>query len=95
MVEWHHWHNGHEFEQTPGIVKDREAWCAAVLGITKRHDLVTQQPPPRVTQNSPKNSLKLKTSWAYLGLAATSTPQVCSTSAQTRDSGPSLAPIHK
>ena len=65
-----------------------------------RHDLATQQqPPPRDTQNSPKNSpknsLELKTSGAYLGLAATSTPQVCSTSAQTRDSGPSLAPIHE
>ena len=35
MVEWHYWHNGHEFEQTPGIVKDREAWCAAVHGIAK------------------------------------------------------------
>ena len=26
------------------IVKDREAWCAAVHGITIRHDLVTEQP---------------------------------------------------
>ena len=30
MVRWHHRHNGHEFEQTQGMVKDREAWCAAV-----------------------------------------------------------------
>ena len=35
VVECHCWHNGHEFEQTPGIVKDREAWSAAVHGITK------------------------------------------------------------
>ena len=27
--------NGHEFEQTLEIVKDREAWCAAVHGVTK------------------------------------------------------------
>ena len=27
--------NGHEFEQVPGDVKDREAWRAAVLGVTK------------------------------------------------------------
>ena len=33
MVGWHHWLNGHEELQE--IVKDREAWCAAVHGVTK------------------------------------------------------------
>ena len=31
----HHWLNGHEFEQTPGDSEDREAWLAAVHGITE------------------------------------------------------------
>ena len=36
MVGWHHWLSGHEFGQTPWeIMKDREAWSAAVHGITK------------------------------------------------------------
>ena len=35
MVGWHHWLNGHEFEQTRKMVKDREAWHAAVDGVTK------------------------------------------------------------
>ena len=35
MVGWHHQVNGHEFEQTLEIVKDREAWRAAVHGVTK------------------------------------------------------------
>ena len=35
MVGWHHWLNGHEFEQIWEIVKDREAWCAAVHGVGK------------------------------------------------------------
>ena len=35
MVEWHHQLNGHEFEQTLEMVKDREAWHAAVLTVTK------------------------------------------------------------
>ena len=32
MIGWYHWLNGHEFEQTQEIVKDREAWRAAVHG---------------------------------------------------------------
>ena len=36
MVGWHHWLNGHEFEQTPGDSEGREAWCAAVGGVAKR-----------------------------------------------------------
>ena len=35
MFGWHHQLNGHECEQTPGDSKDREAWLAAVHGITK------------------------------------------------------------
>ena len=44
MVEWHHWLSGHEFEQTPEMVKDREAWRAAVHGVAKSwHDWATEQ----------------------------------------------------
>ena len=35
MVGWHHGLNGHKFEQTPGVVIDREAWRAAVHGVAK------------------------------------------------------------
>ena len=35
MVGWHHQLDGHEFEQAPGLVMDREAWCDAVHGVTK------------------------------------------------------------
>ena len=35
MVGWHHQLDGHEFEQAPGLGMDREAWRAAVLGVTK------------------------------------------------------------
>ena len=35
MVGWHHRLNGHELEQTPESVEDREAWRAAVLGVAE------------------------------------------------------------
>ena len=35
MVGWHHQFEGHEFEQALGVVMDREAWHAAVHGVTK------------------------------------------------------------
>ena len=35
MVGWHHLLNGHEFEQTWEMVRDREACRAIVHGITK------------------------------------------------------------
>ena len=35
MIGWHHWLNGRESEQALVIVKDGEAWCAAVHGVAK------------------------------------------------------------
>ena len=36
MVGWHHWLNGHEFfSKFQEIMNDREAWHAAVHGVTK------------------------------------------------------------
>ena len=35
MVGWHHWLNGHDFEQAWELVIDREASRAAAHGVTK------------------------------------------------------------
>ena len=34
VVGWHHRFSECEFEQTQGDIKDREAWCATVNGVT-------------------------------------------------------------
>ena len=43
MIGWYHQLNGCEFDQTQGLVTDREAWRAAVHQVTKRHDLESEQ----------------------------------------------------
>ena len=40
MVEWHHQLSGHEFEQPPEIVKDRESWHAAIHVVAKSYILL-------------------------------------------------------
>ena len=43
MVGWHHWLSGHDLSKLREMVKDREAWCAAVDGVRVRHNLETEQ----------------------------------------------------
>ena len=38
-VGWHHRLNGHEFQQTAEMVKDGEAWRAAVHGVQRARSL--------------------------------------------------------
>ena len=35
VVGWYHGVDRHEFEQAPELVMDREAWHAAVHGVTQ------------------------------------------------------------
>ena len=35
IVGWHHWLNGHEFQQTLGDGEGRVAWYATVDGVTE------------------------------------------------------------
>ena len=42
-VGWHHWLDGHELSKLRESVMDREAWCAASIGLQRvGHDWVTE-----------------------------------------------------
>ena len=44
IVGWHHWHNAHEFEQTPGDSEGQGGLgCCSSCGLRVGHDLVTEQ----------------------------------------------------
>ena len=35
MAGWHHWFDGSESDELQELVMEREAWCAAIHGVTK------------------------------------------------------------
>ena len=55
MVGWHHWLNGREVSLSKlwEIVKDREAWCAAVHGVPKSWTWLSDWTPTSSLSLSP------------------------------------------
>ena len=62
MVGWHHWLNGHGFEQTPGDSEGQGTWCAAVHGVAKSGTQLGDWK----TMNSNHTSTRLQCLWKYL-----------------------------
>ena len=42
MIEWHHRHDRHEFEQTSGVGYGQEARSAVVHWVAKSHILLSE-----------------------------------------------------
>ena len=40
VVGWHYWLNGHDLDMSQELVMDREAWCAAVHGLSQHQTLL-------------------------------------------------------
>ena len=60
MVGWHQQLDGHEFEQAPGLVIDREAWCAAAHGVAKSWTWLSSRTELRERRDFPKQMQKWK-----------------------------------
>ena len=45
MVGWHQGLNGHDLSKLQEIAKDREAWCAAVFGVSKSQTRLSDRTP--------------------------------------------------
>ena len=43
MAGWHHQLDGREFSELWELVMDREAWCAAIHGVTKSQTRLTTE----------------------------------------------------
>ena len=51
MVGWHHQIEGHESEQTPEMVKERESWHAAVHVSTENWTQLKKKKKERIGHN--------------------------------------------
>ena len=49
MAGWHHWLDGRESEWTPELVMDREAWHAAIHGVTKSRTQLSNWTEPFIS----------------------------------------------
>ena len=71
MVGWHHRLYGHEFEQAPELVMDREAWCAAVHGIPKSQTWLSNRSELNWTELNPH---ELVGAWKLITLTSVTFP---------------------
>ena len=60
MTGWHHWLDGHEFEQLRELVMDREAWCSVVHGVAKSRTQLSDWTEQQQRGTSTVGYIKLK-----------------------------------
>ena len=82
MVGWHHWLNGHEFEQTLGDGEGQEAWHVAVHVVAKRRTQLSDWTTTKLAKDIPKHKCYRLWSDAYLPYGQI---PLCSTICVSRD----------
>ena len=66
MVGWHHWLNGHEFEQTLGDGEGQGAWHAAVHCIAKSQTRLSNQTTTKTSMETSKQTKINVNGWSRL-----------------------------
>ena len=89
VVGWHHWLDGHEFEQALELLMDREAWCAVVHGVTQSRIRLSDW--TELTWRIQRSQTQMNE--ISLAAAAGKSLQSCPTLCDPRDGSPPGSPI--
>ena len=89
MVGWHHWLNGHEFEQALEVGDGQGSqMCCSSWGPRVRHNWVTELNWTEESEKTHEFQIRYKQCWYLLRPEAPNEKQWCSCQEELGDKGP-------